>query len=278
MTERRSGLHDAEAPHVGRRRNLAGVNLLEAGIGPPLLMLHGIGSSSLSFVHQLEHFSGRWRAMAWDAPGYGHSPDPEEPLGMAGFAHAAAEVIEQLGEGPAHVLGVSFGGVVATRIALDRPDLVRSLVLADSTVGSGQDPTRAIAMRKRPAQLEAQGAAEFARSRAPRLLSDKAPESLVRAVAQEMAQVRLPGYAYAAEAMSETNHTTRLREIDLPTLVLVGAKDEVTPLSQSEILTDGIAKSKLEVVPDAGHLSNRENPEAFNSLVKTFLREHENRP
>ncbi|WP_343246159.1 alpha/beta hydrolase, partial [Streptomyces sp. SID5785] len=116
---------------------MTGLHVAEAGAsGPLLLCLHGIGSSSAAFAPQLEGLAAHARVLAWDAPGYGRSPDPEAPLDLDGFADAAAGVIRARGSS-AHVLGVSWGGVIALRLATRHPDLVDSVIVADSSAGSG---------------------------------------------------------------------------------------------------------------------------------------------
>lgn len=121
-------------------RSRAGVvtHVVESGSGPALLMLHGIGGSADSFAPQFDELSDPLRLLAWDAPGYGRSEDPGRPFDLDDYADAAADVIrDRCGDAGAHVLGMSWGGVIATRIALRHPDLVRSLLLGSSTVGSG---------------------------------------------------------------------------------------------------------------------------------------------
>ncbi|MFD0510810.1 alpha/beta fold hydrolase [Streptomyces aureus] len=141
---------------------MSAVHVEEAGDhGPLLLCLHGIGSSSAAFAPQLAELSAYVRVVAWDAPGYAKSPDPEGPLDLDGFADAAAELIRERG-GRAHVLGVSWGGVIALRLAARHPDLVESLVVADSSAGSGTDPAKAEGMRARAAELAELGPRAFA--------------------------------------------------------------------------------------------------------------------
>lgn len=239
---------------------------------PLLLCLHGIGSCADAFVAQqpLAERCGR-RVVAWDAPGYRRSADVEPPYGLDDWADAAAEVLNAHG-GVADVLGVSWGGVTAVRLALRHPNLVRSLVLADSSVGSGTTPERAEAMRGRAADLDAQGHVEFCASRAPRLVSPDADQALIDRVAQTMAEsVRLAGYDLACRSMADTDHTDRLGEIDVPTLVVVGANDIVTPVERAQVLVDGIARAELATIADAGHLANQEQPAAFNEVVAEFL-------
>lgn len=257
---------------VRTSRSIDGLHVVEAGEGSPVLFLHGIGSSAASFGAQLDAFADRYHVLAWDAPGYAGSEDRETPPGMDGYADAAARVLDTCGAVPAHVVGTSWGGVIAVRMALRHPGHVRSLVLADSTRGSGSDATKAAAMRKRPDELAHLGAVDFAAARAQRLLSPNAPDELVARVARGMAEaIRLPGYAHAAEAMAETDHGSALAGIDVPTLVLVGDHDRVTPPEESRRIAAAIPRAEFDILGHAGHLSHMEQPDAFNHRLERFL-------
>jgi pimeloyl-ACP methyl ester carboxylesterase len=246
------------------------IRLVRAGEdGPVVLLLHGIGGAAESFRPQLDALCADYRVLAWDAPGYGGSSDPDAAPGTAGFASAAAEVLADADA--AHVVGVSWGGVIATRLAVECPELVRSLVLAGSTRGSGVTPAGADAMRSRPAELARLGAAEFARRRAPRLPGADADAHVRARIERIMAGVRLPGYRYAAEAMAETDHTPLLGRVSAPTLVLVGDQDQVTGPAESRRLADGIPGARLEIIESAGHAANQERPGAFNAAIAGFF-------
>lgn len=243
-----------------------------AGDGPVLLCLHGIGSSSRSFTAQLDGLSSIATVVAWDAPGYRCSPAWSASRGMDGYADDAVTVLDELGCEAADVLGTSFGGVVATRMALRHPDRVRSLVLADSTPGSGTTPERAAAMRRRGDELAEVGPEAFVATRAPRLVSPQADPATVERVAATMAEaISLPGYAHAALAMADTDHRDDFGRITVPTLVVVGEHDQVTPPATSRAIAAALPDATLVEVPDAGHVSNVENPDAFNALVREFL-------
>ena len=249
------------------------VHVQEAGDqGPLLLCLHGIGSSSAAFGAQMAELSAYVRVVAWDAPGYAESPDPEEPLDLDGFADAAAEVIRERAA-DAHVLGVSWGGVIALRLATRHPDLVRSLIVADSSTGSGTDAAKAAGMRARADELSALGPKAFAESRGPRLVSANAPDELVRRVVATMAaSVRLPGYGYAAESMASADLRADLPDIAAPTLVICGEHDTVTGVEAGQAIAGAIHKSAYVIVKDAGHLANQEQPAAFDAWVLSHLR------
>lgn len=258
----------------GKIRNefVDGLHMLVSGRdSTPLLFLHGIGSSSRSFLSQLLHWTDRRMAMAWDAPGYGRSILATKRMTMTRYAEAVRGLVSHMAAERVHLVGVSFGGVIATRVALDHPEMLESLVLADTTVGSGSDPKRAAAMLSRPAGLADMGAMAFAQERAPRLLSAEAPASLVERVTREMAEVPLDAYRAAAVAMAETDHTRLLADIAVPTLILVGEKDAITPVEDAERLHSAISGSQLRVVPGAGHLANRERPSEFNAEIDRFI-------
>ncbi|MFJ8953617.1 alpha/beta fold hydrolase [Streptomyces sp. NPDC102381] len=251
---------------------MTGVHVEEGGTeGPLLLCLHGIGSSSAAFAPQLEGLAPYARVIAWDAPGYAKSPDPEGPLDLDGFADAAAELIRSYGSS-AHVLGVSWGGVIALRLATRHPDLVDSLIVADSSAGSGTDEAKAAGMRARAAELAEAGPRAFAERRGPRLVSDLAPTALVERVVDTMASsVRLPGYGYAAEAMAGADLRPELSAVSAPTLVICGDRDKVTGVEASQVIAGGLHKTAYVIVKDAGHLANQEQPERFNAWVLSHL-------
>lgn len=240
---------------------------------PLLLCLHGIGSCADAFFDQrpLADRTGR-RVVAWDAPGYRHSADPETEPGIDGWADAAAELIVDLGADRADVLGVSWGGVTATRLALRHPTRVRSLILADSSVGSGTSEYRADAMRGRAVAVVEQGIDAFSADRAPKLVHEATPQPLIDEIARLMAEsVRMPSYQWAANSMADADHRDDLASIACPTLVIVGDSDAVTPPDQSQLLADGIDGATLVTISEAGHLANQEKPESFNDAVATFL-------
>ena len=171
------------------------------------------------------------------------------------------------------MLGVSWGGVTATRLAIRHPELVSALILADSSVGSGTNPKQAEAMRSRAGTLDELGAAEFARQRSPLLVAEAAPQRIIDEVEHLFADsVRMPSYQWACNSMAETDHRDSLDSIVVPTLVVCGDQDRVTPPKLSEELAEGIKRSTLAYVEGAGHLANQEHPADFNDIVSRFVK------
>lgn len=256
---------------------VAGVAARIDGCGAPVLLMHGIGGCAASFAQQQGKLDG-FTTIAWDAPGYGASADlPVDPSAEPAerYARAALDLLRGLGHSRAHVVGVSWGGVIATRLALRYPGMVRSLTLVDSSRGSGRTATGRSGMLRRVEELAEQGADAFARSRGPNLLAPDAPVAVVDRVVATMARVRLTGYQGAAEMMAATDHSAELGRITVPTLVLVGEHDRVTGVPESEALAEGIPSARFAIVPGGGHAVHQENPSVFNAELCRFLTEIE---
>lgn len=261
---------DAALP-TGSATPVRSTGSYDADRRPVILCLHGIGSSSASFSTQLSGLAPAHRLLAWDAPGYGASGDPLAPPGMAGYAEAVVDLMHRMGR-RVHLLGVSWGAVVALQVALRARHLLHGVVLVGASRGSGRSAEAASSMRARADELRVVGAEAFARSRAPRLVSPGASEELVSTVTQIMASaVRLPGYAYAAEAMASTNLSEQLHDVDVPVLALYGEHDTVTGPPEGEAIAGGIRGAVSVSVARAGHLANQEQPEAVNAWIASFV-------
>lgn len=242
------------------------------GSGEPVLLMHGIGGCAQSFADAANDLvAAGYRTISWDAPGYGDSPDPSDLPGTVGYLDAIAGLLDALDETSAHIVGTSWGGVIAMCLAAERPELVRSLTLLDSTRGSGVSEDKAAAMRGRVDELIELGGAEFARRRAGRLVSPTASPEIRAEVERQMSLVRVPGYRGAADFMASTDTEPLLPAIATPTLVLVGEHDIVTGVPESQLLADRIAGARFEVVTDAGHAAVQERPHVIAASIIDFL-------
>ena len=244
----------------------------EAGAGPLVLFLHGLGTTRTGFDPQLEGLSAHYRCVAWDMPGYGASPALPGGLSFALLADAVAGLIRTLGAQRAHLAGLSMGGQIALHTALRHPGCVQSLALLDSSPAFGLDGTDPEAWKR--LRLDALDAGETPAGMAEAVLrSIMAPGADAAALAQavaSMARISPGGLRAAVELLPSHDVAGRLAEITAPTLVLVGEYDEETPLAYAEALAAGISRARLQIIPGAGHLSNLEAPDA----VTGALREH----
>ncbi|HET9498963.1 MAG TPA: alpha/beta hydrolase [Marmoricola sp.] len=253
-------------PH---RRHVEGIALtVHEAAGEPqgtVLLLHGIGGSAETFAGVAPRLAAAgWHTLAWDAPGYGASADPGTdvtgPDSPGAYVAAVEALLTALEVERAHLVGVSWGGVIATHVAARRPELVASLTLLDSTRGSGTTPAKAAAMRGRVTELVEVGPEAFAALRAPRLLAERAAPDVAAAVTRQMAAVRVPGYAGAAEMMAQSDTGPLLAALQPPTLVLVGDEDRVTGVAESRLLAREIPGACLTLIEGAGHAAVQERP------------------
>ncbi|MGW1738312.1 alpha/beta fold hydrolase [Nocardia sp. NPDC001965] len=263
------------AAEVNRWVSARGISLEVRGAGDPVLLLHGIGGNAATCGALAERLSAQgYRTYCWDAPGYGLSADPA-PGADENYDHSrvVTELIAELRDGPVHLVGTSWGGVIATAVAAADPGSVRSLVLADSTRGSGVNRERAQGMRARIEELRELGAPAFAAARAGRLVSPGCSAELASAVEAEMSRVRLSGYTAAAEFMARTDTGPSLAGLAAPTLVLVGADDTVTGVDESRLLAEAIPGARFGMISGAGHAAVQEKPAETAAHILRFWKE-----
>ncbi len=235
-----------------------------------VVFLHGLGGSRLSWEPQLAALARSYRCVAWDLPGYGHAAPL--PCTSVGFTDLAAAVVALLGEldvEQVHLVGISFGGMIAQYVAAWCPQRVRSLALLATSPAFGLDGTSADAWRAaRLAPLdEGQEPIEFA-------------EIVLRAIAgpnitddalagQRLAMAEVSGAALRRSIDCLVTHDSRplLKQISAPTICLVGALDDETPPAYAEALAAGITGAHCVVLPQAGHLINVEDPVGVNDAL-----------
>ena len=237
--------------------------------GTPLLFLHGVGSDRSAWDAQLEHFGEERTVLAIDLPGYGESA--AAPVGRdtrQHFADVALAVLDALDIAQAHVCGLSLGGVIAIAVASRAPDRLASLMLADSFARHPEG--RAILERSLAGAGEL-GMAGLAENRVDALLAQPADPALRRRVVATMSRIDPAAYARAAEAVWLADQRREVAAISLPTLILYGSQDQITPPSLSEELKLLIPHAALVEIAGAGHLPNLEQPATFNRVVAAFL-------
>jgi pimeloyl-ACP methyl ester carboxylesterase len=243
-----------------------------AGNGPALLLLHAFPLSRRMWEPQLGIASVQ--TVRFDVRGLGDSPPSEGIVTMERIADDAAGLLDHLGISRAVVCGLSMGGYAALAFARRHADRMRGLVLSD-TRASADTPEARAARAELGRRIRTGGAAVAADAMLDKLLGPttraRRPE-LVRQL-RELIEANAPsGICDALAGIAARDDSTRfLRDIGVPTLVVVGEEDELTPPSDAEALRDGIPGAELAVVPGAGHVANLENPEAWNAALRGFL-------
>jgi 3-oxoadipate enol-lactonase len=244
-----------------------------AGAGTPIVFLHGFPHTRTLWAPQLDALGRQFRCIAPDLRGFGES-EARPPYSMDQYADDIAHLLDTLGIERAVVGGLSMGGYIAFAFWRRHRERVRALILADTRSGAdsaeGRQKRRdTIALaRTRGAGAVADAMIEGMVGKSTRRERPK----LVRSVHAMLASAPVEGIVGALEAMmTRPDSTPTLATIDVPTLIVVGDEDVLTPPAESRAMQGAIPGSRLAVIPAAGHVSNLERPEEFNRTVGEFM-------
>ncbi|MGV3266753.1 MULTISPECIES: alpha/beta fold hydrolase [Cytobacillus] len=244
------------------------------GNGEPIVILHGLGNNSQSWKKQLKGLSKEFTVIAWDAPGYGQSSDPrEEFTHFRQFADVLKGFIDGLHYKTVNLLGHSMGSAIALDFCSRYPDMVTRLIIADATrgaAGQSQEENER-KLKNRLHNIDTLDPKELAQLRVKELLAPNPDPEVKKEAERIMSQVRPMGYRSVAFSLSNLNQMDILPSIPVPVLVICGALDKVTPVSESEIFHQYIPNSILKTIPKTGHLCYQENADYFNALILNFL-------
>jgi pimeloyl-ACP methyl ester carboxylesterase len=244
------------------------------GDGPAILFIHGYPLDHTVWAPQLEALDG-WRRIAPDLRGMGQSDAPDLGYGMATYAEDLVALLDALGVDRAVVAGLSMGGYVALELLRRWRERVSGLVLVD-TRAEADSPDGRRARDAAAHQARELGAGAIADAMLPGLLAAASRErdpSLAGRVRQVIANAPVAGIVGALSAMRDRpDNTDLLATLEgVPTLVVVGAEDRITPPDQARAMADRIPGAQLAVVPGAGHLPTLEAPDATTRVIRTFL-------
>ncbi len=244
------------------------------GEGPALVLLHAFPLGLFMWDPQCETLSPARRVVRFDARGFGGSDLPDGPLTMERIADDAAALMDTLGIERAVVGGCSMGGYAAFAFARRHPHRLAGLVLQDTKAGADTDEAKRNRLTLARRVLE-EGSAAAADAFLPRLLGKTTQRERPELATQLRAQIlatRPEAIAAALHGLAarEDSHAT-LGTVRVPTLVLVGEEDVLTPPEEAEAIARGIPGARLARIPRAGHLANLENPPALDEPLRVFL-------
>lgn len=239
---------------------------------------HGLLFSGEMFAKQIEHFKGRYRCIAFDHRGQGQSPVTDDGYDIDTLTNDAIKLIEDLSVGPCHFVGLSMGGFVATRIALWRPDLLRSIILIESSAEPEPEENiprykmlnfigrwfglRVVINKVMPIMFGAS------------FMSDPSRAAERKKWAHFISNNDRIGISRTVKGVIDRGGVyDQIDQIDKPTLIIVGDEDTATVPAKSERMHQKIAGSELVIIPRAGHSSTIEEPEAVNTAIDAFLAE-----
>ena len=242
-----------------------------SGSGETVLLIHGLGSSARDWEMQVPAFAKRYRTVAFDLRGHGQSQKPKGPYSMSLFAKDTAELIKSLGVGSVHVVGISLGGMIAFQLAVDSPELIKSMVI----VNSGPElVVRTLKERwqvfMRFAIVRLMGMRKMGEVLSKRLFPKDGQENLRQIFVARWAENDIRAYLDTMRAIVGWSVADKIQNIKMPILI-VAADNDYTPVSAKEAYLPSLGNAELVVIEDSRHAVPVEKPEEFNRIVLEFL-------
>lgn len=247
---------------------------VEHGHGTPVVFIHGFPFSHRMWEPQLLALPDYFRRVAYDVRGHGESDLGDGQYSIEFFVDDLFGLLDHLGLEKAVVCGLSMGGYIALRAVEREPERFLGLVLGDTR--SAADDNKAKVQRARSMQdVRQNGVAQFADAFVKKIFAPATLQNntslvdMIRDVISLNSPRGIAGTLLALAARTDT--TEALAQIPVPTLIMVGEHDELTPVQDSRSMEQKITNVEMHVVPDAAHLSNLENPNFFNEKLAAFL-------
>lgn len=240
----------------------------------PIIFLHGFPFDKSMWKEQCEFLKTTYRLIAFDIRGFGKSTDENTPLNMSLFADDLIQFMNKLEIDKAIICGLSMGGFITLNAAKRYPERFEALILCDTqciadTLEVKEKRIKAIA------EIENNGVTNFNEGFVKSVFHEDSLENKKELVANLRSVVSANSQHIITQgllALASRNETCSiLNKINIPTLIICGREDKVTPLKESEFLKEHIEGSILKVIDNAGHVSNLEQPREFNECISEFL-------
>ncbi len=242
---------------------------------PCVILIHGFPFTKATWENQLDVLKEQYRAIAYDVRGHGTSDSGTESFSIQQFATDLFTFMDALHISRAVICGLSMGGYIALNALQQQPDRITALILADTQCGADSEEGK----KKRMETIDSirkNGLTEYTANSIKKLFSEpslttkKEEVSFIEETILETGSASICKTLLALAERKETCST--LSQITIPVLILVGKDDQITPIEAAQKMHTLIVHSSLEVVDQAGHLTNLENPESFNHHIKSFLK------
>jgi 3-oxoadipate enol-lactonase len=243
----------------------------DTGEGEPLLLIHGLGSSARNWEWQVNYLAEQYRVITYDLRGHGRSSKPTGPYSIRGFAEDAAALLTGLKAAPAHVAGISMGGMIAFELVVYYPDLLKSLVIVNSVPDMRvTSPREYLEMWPRFLILKALGVHRMGMALGKRLFPKPEQEEKRRVFVERWSQNDKRAYEESLRAILGWSVEGHLGEIRCPVLVITAEKD-YWPLDVKQSYVKKMPDARLAVIADARHAVAVEKPDEFNQILDEFL-------
>lgn len=245
------------------------------GHGAPVLLVHGLGSSTRDWEYQIAELAAHYRLIAVDLRGHGRSDKPRERYSIAGFAEDVAALIEHLGLDAVHLVGISMGGMVGFQLGVDRPELLKSLCIVNSGPEvKAKSPRDYLEIAKRWSLSRLLSLQVIAKGLGRLLFPKPEQAALRRKIEERWPQNDKRAYLASLDAIIGWGVRERLARITCPTLV-ISADHDYTPVAQKEAYVRELPNARLLVIEDSRHATPLDQPQRFNSSLLAFLEEVE---
>jgi len=247
----------------------------EYGHGAPVLLVHGLGSSTRDWEYQIPELARHYRVIALDVRGHGRSDKPRERYSIRGFAEDVAALIEHLQLAPVHLVGISMGGMIGFQLGVDHPELLKSLCIVNSGPEvKAKRPRDYIEIAKRWSLSRLLSLDTIAKALGKVLFPKPEQAELRQKIFQRWPQNDKRAYLASLDAIIGWGVRERLARISCPTLVITADRD-YTPVAQKQAYVDELPNARLLVIKDSRHATPLDQPEHFNSSLLAFLAEVE---
>tara|TARA_R110001592_G_scaffold116059_1_gene316993 strand:- start:131245 stop:132039 length:795 start_codon:yes stop_codon:yes gene_type:complete len=254
--------------------NVNGVTIayVDQGQGEPVILLHGLGISREDWQPQIKYLSQHYRVIAPDFRGHGESEKPDTNYSIPIHAADISALMDKLGLGAAHIVGLSMGGMVAFQLAADSPERLLSMTIVNSGPALPNDTFAAKKMLwMRLLLIHLFGMKRFGRKVAENMFASDGHDHLIESLAAQIASNPKKIYLRNLKSLFGWSVLPQLSTIKTPTLMLTGDKD-YSPVAIKQIIVDAMQNAKLVVIKDSGHGTPIEKPEETNAAIEAFIR------
>jgi 3-oxoadipate enol-lactonase len=245
------------------------------GQGAPLVLVHGLGSSTRDWEYQIPELANHFRVIALDVRGHGRSDKPRERYQISDFAGDVIALIEHLELPQVHLVGISMGGMIGFQLGVDRPELLKSLCIVNSGPEvKAKKPRDYLEIAKRWSLSRLLSLETIAKGLGRLLFPKPEQGELRRKIEERWPQNEKRAYLASLDAIIGWGVREHLGRIRCPTLVVTGDRD-YTPVAQKEAYVREMPNARLLVIEDSRHATPMDQPEQFNNSLLSFLAEVE---
>ncbi|MET4576775.1 alpha/beta fold hydrolase [Ottowia thiooxydans] len=245
-----------------------------AANAPWVTLAHPVGANRHTWAAQVAQLSTRYRVLSYDMRGHGESPSQGPSCGVDDLAGDVHALWQKLGIAQSHFVGLSLGGCVGLALAHHHPEAVQSLVIANARLEMDAAATQM--WQQRAASVEQEGMSAVVDATLERWLTPAfraAEPHTTETVRETLASMSAEGFAACARALAHMHQAQRLKQLQVPTLLISGLADQAVP--SALIRADAASNARLQLIEiDGPHMVHLENPMGFDRAVQTFLASH----